>query len=540
MSRPSFHFHRQAVIGQAGMVASSQRLASSAGVEVLAQGGNAADAAVATAAALSVTEPTSTGLGGDMFALYFESAEGKLFALNGSGRAPAALTLDRLRAEGISKLPAFHPYTVTVPGACAGWCDLLERFGSLRLPEVLAPAIRLAEQGFPVAGITAHFWEQAVERQLSTTWNGLELTIAGRAPRPGETFRNPNLAWVLGRVAEGGQRAFYQGEVADRIVSSLRRAGGCLEAADLAEHASSWEQPIGTNYAGLRLWECPPNSQGLTVLLALNLLSGFDLPQEPLSEQRLHLEIEALRLAFSDSGWYVADPARVSIPTAGLLSEEYSGLRRALIDVHQARPELRRGQPFPGSDTVYFCVVDRRGNACSFINSNYTGFGSGIVPSGCGFSLQNRGLGFSLDPRHPNALAPGKRPYHTLVPAMITRERDGNLVGPLGVMGGFMQPQGQLQLFLALAQGIDPQTALELPRFCIDDGRPDGQVSLEAGMPRRSLTGLQAYGHQVRMVRGWERALFGRGQVILSDPDAPGSWIGGSDPRADGCALAEV
>jgi gamma-glutamyltranspeptidase / glutathione hydrolase len=538
-SEPTFDSRRSPVFGRGGMVAASQPLASAAGLEILSRGGNAADAAVAVAAALNVTEPTSTGIGGDMFALFYEAKTGVVTALNGSGRAPAALTLELVRATHAMSLPPYHPYTITVPGACAGWSDLLERHGTLTLADVLAPAIRLAEDGFPVAPLTSYFWQRGAERQLKTAPNGRELTIDGRGPRPGELFRNPGLAATFRKVAEGGKKAFYEGEIAESIASVVQEAGGCLTVDDLAAHVSTWDEPISTEYHGLRLWECPPNGQGITALLALNLLAGFDLPDDPLSPDRLHLEIEALRLAFADTRWYVADPRAVDVQVEALISKEYAAERRKLIDPHTATLDQVRGAPVAGSDTVYFCVMDQWGNACSFINSNYMGFGTGIVPKGWGFSLQNRGHNFSLDPAHPNVLAPGKRPYHTIIPAMITRESDQSLFGPMGVMGGFMQPQGHLQVFLALAQGLDPQSALDLPRFCIEDGTAGGEVALEQGIPDTVMTELAGRGHPVKLVRGWERALFGRGQVILRDP-VNGVLTGGSDPRADGCAMTLV
>ena len=288
-------------MGRGGMVASTQPLASAAGLEILTRGGNAADAAVAIAAALNVTEPTSTGIGGDMFALYFDGSTRQVSAINGSGRAPAALTLELLRKHGLSELPAYHPLTVTVPGACAGWCDLVERHGSLDLPAILAPAIRLAEAGFPVEPITSHFWQKAADRQLKSALNGRELTIRGRGPGPGEIFRNPNLAKTFRLLAKGGKDAFYRGEIGEAMISTLHQAGGCMELDDLAVHASTWEKPISTTYRGLRLWECPPNGQGITALIALNLLERFELPTELLGADRLHLEIEALRLAFADA-----------------------------------------------------------------------------------------------------------------------------------------------------------------------------------------------------------------------------------------------
>ncbi len=532
-------------------MASSQPLATAAGLEILSRGGNAADSAVATAAALNVTEPTSTGLGGDMFALYYEAGTGQVTALNGSGRAPAALTLKLVRevagATVESPLPPYHPLTITVPGACAGWCDLIERYGTMRLSDIFAPAIRLAETGFPVAPVTSHFWQRGAERQLKTSLNGIEMTIAGRAPNPGELFHNPALAHTLKIISEGGKKAYYTGEIAEAIASTVQQAGGCLTVADLAAHLSTWDEPISTTFAGLRLWECPPNGQGITALLALNILEGFDLPSDPLSADRLHLEIEALRLAFIDTRWYITDPRyrktankiRTSEVYPVLTSKEYAASRRNLIDPKKATLDQQRGTPLAGSDTVYFCVVDRWGNACSFINSNYMGFGTGIVPHGLGFTLQNRGRNFNLERGHPNVLAPGKRPYHTIIPAMITRLADGTLFGPMGVMGGFMQPQGHLQVFLSLAQGLDPQSALELPRFCIADGLTGGQVSLEEGIPAQTMADLAGRGHSVRQVTGWERAEFGRGQVILRDPQT-GVLTGGSDPRADGCAMSLV
>jgi gamma-glutamyltranspeptidase/glutathione hydrolase len=527
------------VYGRNGIVATSQPMATAAGLEVLARGGNAADAAVAAGAALTVTEPSSTGIGGDMFALYFTAEAGRVTALNGSGRAPAALSLDRLEREGLSGgLPPFHAHTITVPGACAGWFDLIERHGSLSMAEILAPAIRLAEEGFPVPPITAHSWEAGVQRQLKSALNGYELTIEGRAPSPGEIFRNPNLARTLKLVAESGRDEFYQGKIASAIVDVIRDAGGCMTLDDLASHTSTWEEPISVEYRGLRVYECPPNGQGITALLALNILEGFDLRALALlSTERLHLMIEALRLAFVDSRWYVADPNFSNVPVWELLSKEYSRKRRRLIDPKHATIDPERGTPVLSSGTVYLSVVDRFGNACSFINSNYWGFGTGIVPGGFGFTLQNRGHNFSLEPGHPNVLEPRKRPYHTIIPAMVTRQ-DGSLYASYGVMGGFMQPQGHVQVLSALVDhDLDPQAALDLPRFCIDVEESGGRVALEEGIPADVLERLKAMGHSVYRVSGYERSLFGRGQVILRDPES-GVLCAGSDPRADGCAMS--
>ena len=543
----TFSSRRSPVYGRNGMVAASQPLAVAAGLEVLAQGGCAADAAVATAAALNVTEPTSTGLGGDCFALYYESRRGLVFALNGSGRAPAGLTLERLQREGMEKeLPPYHAHTVTVPGACAGWCDLVTRFGRLPLSATLAPAIRLAEEGFPVAPATAYFWGRSIERLLNAP-GGRDMLLDGHAPGAGEIFCNPGLAHTLRRIAEDGKAAYYHGEIGEAVAHAVQAAGGCMTVEDLAAHHSTWDTPISILYRGLRVWECPPNGQGLAALLALNLLEGFDLASlDALSAQQLHLQIEAMRLAFADTRWYVADPSFNPAPLEWLLSKDYAEQRRKLIDPHKAVLDQQCGTPTPGSDTVYFCVVDGEGNACSFINSNYMGFGTGIVPSGWGFTLQNRGHNFSLDPSHPNALVPGKRPYHTIIPGMLTTDGDPasglphQLYAPFGVMGGFMQPQGHMQVVIGLVDdGLDPQAALDRPRFCISDGTAGGQVALEEGLLDATIAALQQMGHPVQRVSGYARALFGRGQIIRREA-ASGVLCGGSDPRADGCAMGLI
>ncbi len=556
-----FHSRRSPVLNRRGMVATSQPLAVAAGLEILGGGGNAADAAVAVAAALNVTEPTSTGIGGDMFALHYESSSGEVSSLNGSGRAPAGLTIELLRRQGLFNEEEFtirdplHGHNVTVPGACAGWVDLVDRHGRMSIAQVLGPAIRLAEQGFPVAPITAFFWERGAKSCLAAAPNGGELTIDGRAPRPGEIFRNAGLARTLRAVAEGGKQAFYQGEIAEAIVEVLRDAGAVMNSSDLADHVSTWQEPISTTYRGLRVWECPPNGQGLAALIGLNLLEGFDLSaSDPLSAERLHAMIECMRLAFADAHWFVADPLRNPAPLVELLSKSYAAARRRKIDPRRAQVDPLRGSPQNHSDTVYLSVVDGEGNACSLINSNYMGFGTGIVPRGWGFTLQNRGSGFSLNKQHPNALAPGKRPYHTIIPGLITRtanhganpdggeeqrdsQREQTLFACYGVMGGFMQPQGHLQVVAGLIDdGLDPQAVLDRPRFCIQNGEAGGGVDLEEGIPGEVMDQLGRMGHKVRPVSGYARAVFGRGQVILRDQQSGVLW-GGSDPRADGCAM---
>ena len=529
---------RSPVYARRGIVAASQPLAAQAGIDILALGGSAADAAVATAAALNVTEPTSTGIGGDCFALYYNAETREVSALNGSGRAPSALTLDLLETEGFGQaLPALHAHTVTVPGACAGWSDLLERHGRLGLRIALAPAINLAEEGFPVSPLTSYFWKRGVERQLKNAPGGEELMIDGRGPEPGEIFRNPGLARTLRAVGEGGAQAFYQGEIAEAIARAVHEAGGLLSEDDLAAHQSTWDEAISVTYRGLRVWEAPPSGQGLVALLALKILEGYDLAAlDALSPSRLHLVIEALRLAFADGNWFIADPEFVPIPLEVLLSDGYADRRRRLIDRKRATLAQPVGIPAPASDTVYLSVVDEQGNACSFINSNYMGFGTGLVPEGWGFSLQNRGHGFSLDPEHPNALEPGKRPYHTIIPGMVTRE-DGSLHSSFGVMGGFMQPQGHVQVLTGLIDDrLDPQAVLDRPRVNLTEARPESPVALEEGLPDETVSELAAMGHEVKLVTGHMRAMFGRGQVIQRD-DQSGVLCGGSDPRADGCAV---
>ncbi len=428
MQTLDFHSRRSPVLATRGLVGASQPLAVAAGLEILAQGGNAADAAVATAAALNVTEPASTGLGGDCFALFYSAETGQVSALNGSGRAPAALTLERARQAAIDgQLPPNHPYTITVPGACAGWCDLIERHGRLSLTRILAPAIRLAEGGFPGRPANCSFLAVGHGRDLQYGFRRERADHPGAPSQSRASFSATRVWRVPCRVvAEGGKRAFYEGAIAEAIARTVQAAGGCLEISDLAAHHSSWESPISVTYRGVRIWECPPNGQGLTALLALNILEGFDLAgMDALSAARLHLEIEALRLAFADTRWYVADPAFNPVPVQELLSKDYAARRRALIDPGRATLDQAHGSPFTSSDTVYLSVVDGQGNACSFINSLYMGFGARIVPAGLGFALQNRGHNFSLEPGHPNVLAPGKRPYHTIIPALATQPRPG-------------------------------------------------------------------------------------------------------------------
>ncbi|MBF0530144.1 MAG: gamma-glutamyltransferase, partial [Deltaproteobacteria bacterium] len=508
-----FHSRRSPVMSLNGMVAASQPLAATAGLRILMDGGNAADAAVAAAAALNVTEPFSTGLGGDCFALFYDAATKQISALNGSGRSPAALTMELLAKRALDRSwPHDHALTVTVPGTCAGWCDLIARHGSMPMSAVLAPAMELAEKGFPVAPIASYFWRIGAEQQLRVSPGGRELMIDGRGPLAGEIMRLPTLARTMRAIAEGGSEAFYQGPIAQRIAETVQAHGGVMEVSDLTAHQSTWETPISINYRGVRIWECPPNGQGLAALSALNLLEGFALKkQDPFSVERWHLMIEAMRVAFADTRWYVADPRFNPAPLEQLLSKSYAAIRRSLINSTRATMDTKHGAPVTGSDTVYLSAVDGYGNACSFINSTYYGFGTGIVPDGTGICLQNRGYCFSLEADHPNAPAPSKRPYHTIIPAMATLESDDSLYASFGVMGGFMQPQGHVQVVVGLVDdALDPQAVLDRPRFCLTTATPASRVELEEGLPVATMSKLAQMGHQVVPVSGYAISVFGR------------------------------
>jgi gamma-glutamyltranspeptidase/glutathione hydrolase len=514
-------------------VATSQPLATEAGVSVLRAGGTAADAAVAVAAALQVTKPCATGLGGDAFFLYFDAATQTVSAYNGSGRSPAALTPELARSVAVDGfLPDYHPLTVTVPGALDTWLALHERFGTLPMGRLLESAIRLAADGFPVAPMTARWWESGAERQLSKHEHGAELMVHGRGPRAGEVFCNPGLAAVLESIATDGRNAFYSGWIAQRIVDAVAAAGGVLALSDLHGHAGEWTDPIGIDYRGVTVHECPPNGQGLAALIALGIYRELDAATET---ERLHAKVEAMRLAFADAARHVADPAIAPAPVDELLSAGYLRDRAGLIDMGRRMDKAGPGLAgSAGSDTVYFSVVDEQGNGCSFINSNFMGFGTGIVPRGCGFSLQNRGRGFVLDEGHANALAPGKRPYHTIIPGLMTDTESGDLAAVFGIMGGMMQPQAHLQVVsMLIDDGLDPQAALDAPRFQLENGAPDGTLLVEDSMDSGIVSDLERRGHDVEIVDGSRRSLFGLGQVIA--PVGGALWSG-SDPRGDGHA----
>ena len=524
---------RSVVMSRHGMVGASQPLAAQAGLRILLAGGNAADAAVAVAAALNVVEPMSTGIGGDAFALVYDAASRSVSALNGSGRAPRAISPQVFAERGLDSIPSDGMLPVTVPGTVDAWAALLERHGTLSLAQVLAPAIEYAEHGFPVSEIIAASWWRATTRLQAHPDSARTYLVDGRrAPRPGEIFRQPNLARTLRQLAAGGRDAFYNGPIAEAIVQTSEQYGGFFSLADFATHHSTWDTPISTTYRGHTVYECPPNGQGLTALLGLNILSGFDMGALASgSVAALHIEIEAMRLAFADAATYIADPAHADVPADALLAEQHTASRRQLIQPDRAMHAVAAGQLPTGHDTVYLTVVDEAGNAVSLINSLYSGFGSGITAGDTGIMLQNRGACFVLDPTHRNCLAPGKRPYHTIIPCMVLR--GDQLWSSFGVMGGFMQPQGHVQMLVNMLDfGMNPQEALDAPRFELVDPYGGSQaVALEHDAA--TITGLNALGHQIAPSGS---ASFGGGQVIVVDEN--GVRHGGSDKRKDGCVVA--
>ena len=524
------HSTRSMVVARNGMVATSQPLAVQAGLEVLRRGGNAFDAAVATAAVLNVVEPMSTGIGGDVFVLAWSAKEKRLVGLNGSGRSAARATVEHYRAKGYTRLPTFGADSVTVPGALDAWSVLLARFGSLPLGEVLKDAIRYAEEGFPVSEIIAGGWSGAAALAGDPDFARAYLIPDGtgwRAPRAGELFREPDLARTLRTLGEKGRDAFYKGEIGQKIAECLGSKGSLIDAADLAAHASEWVEPVGIDFRGYRVYELPPNGQGITALLMLNILDGYDLKAlGHNSPAYLHLFLEAKKYAFADRDRFIADPALTEVPVAKLLAPEYAARVRARIDPARASvhpPSVLAA----GSDTIYLVTADRDGNVVSFINSLFNGFGSRVVVPGTGICLQDRGALYSLDPAHPNRIEGRKRPFHTIIPGMVMK--DGRPYFAFGVMGGDFQPQGHVQVLLnLLVFGMNPQEAGERARAA----DVDGAVYLESGIGPEARARLSALGHDVRP---GNRGGFGGYQGILIDPES-GVYRAGSDNRKDGCA----
>ena len=532
-----FNSRRSAVVARNGMVATSQPLAAQAGLEILQNGGNAVDAAVATAAVLNVVEPMSTGIGGDMFALIWTEKDKKVTALNGSGRSPMAANPDDLLAKGHDCVPTNGldvAFAVSIPGTVDGWQKCLDIHGTMTLREVLQPAIEYADAGYPVSELIARAWKSN-ESKLKRRPSGTEMLTNGRAPGHGEIMRLPTLCKSLQAIAEGGAEAFYKGDIASKVANYVQSEGGWVTENDFAIHKSDWDEPINTQYRGATVWECPPNGHGIAALISLNIAEGFNLSSMgSQSADWYHYLIESMRLGYADSFQYVADPRTSKVPIGGLLSKDYSKERRGAIQQERSMPEVHYGQPVGHSDTVYLSVVDGQGNACSFINSLYQGFGTGLVVPGTGIALQNRGALFSLDPHHPNYLQGGKRPYQTIIPAMVTRENE--LWLSFGVMGGFQQPQGHLQVISNMVDfRMNAQEALDALRFSIDV-QNTGTVRVEEGLDSKTVLELRRRGHDLSIVRGYERGIFGGGQAISRDP-VTGVLIAGSEPRKDGAAV---
>lgn len=519
---------RNVVYARHGMVATSQPLAAQAGLQVLQAGGNAIDAAVATAAALTVLEPSANGIGGDAFALVWHG--GKLHGLNASGPAAAASTAQSLRQLGHSSMPKYGALPVTVPGTPAAWAALAQRFGRLPLTQSMAAAIAYARDGYPVSPSVAYAWQQATKLFRANlkeahfqSW--FDTFAPERAPLAGEIKRLAGHANTLQAIAEDGAASFYRGPLAERIAACVQGAGGHLSAADLAAYQVDWVDPISVNYRGFDVWEIPPNGHGLVALIALNLLKGFDFSERD-TVLTYHRQIEAIKLAFADGQAHIADPRHMRVSVADLLSDAYADERRQLIGEAASLP--LPGTP-PRGGTVYLSTADAEGNMVSLIQSNYMGFGSGLVVPGSGIALHNRGNNFSLDDAHPNCIAPGKRPYHTIIPGFLTH--GGQPVGPFGVMGGFMQPQGHVQMVMNTVDfHLNPQAALDAPRWEWEKGQT---VNIEHSTGEHLFRGLAARGHEVN----WQnnRLAFGRGQIIWRD--AAGVLCGGTEPRTDGAVV---
>ena len=515
-----------------GMVVTPHPLATAAGIEALRAGGTAVDAAVAANAMLAVVYCNACGLGGDAFALVWDPSEARLHGLNGSGRSPAALTIDAVRAAGHEEMPGKGPLAITVPGAVDAWVQLLDRFGRRSLADALLPAARTAEQGYALTAINA--------RAIAAALPGFDdaaRAVFGGAGGVGASFRQPLLAASLRAIAKGGREAYYGAPIGEEIARAIQAAGGVMTADDIGAHRGNWVEPISTIYRDVEVATMPPNSQGITALMALNVLGEVDWPiGAPLSAERLHAQIEAVKVAWSERDRCVADPDRGLADPSVLLSQEHARWLASRL----SRAQARRYEPAnrPGGGTVYLCAADADGMMVSLIESNYMGFGSGVMGGSTGIMLQNRGAYFSLDPSHPNALAPGSRTLHTLMPGMLLR--DGRAEVAFGAMGGDGQPQTMVQLVQALVDdGLDPQACVDRPRFVVETeaaGLPLGPVKIESdGVDASVVAGLEARGHQVTLVEP-KTPLMGWAQMIRRRSD--GSYEGGADPRADSLAAS--
>ncbi|MBK8067403.1 MAG: gamma-glutamyltransferase [Rhodanobacteraceae bacterium] len=533
---------RSEVHATQGMAATSHPLATQIALDILKAGGSAVDAAIAANAALGLMEPTGNGIGGDLFAIVWDPKTRKLHGYNGSGRSPKGLTLEWFQQQGLTEVPSWGPLPVTVPGAVDGWFALHGRFGKLPMKTVLAPTIRYAREGHPVAPIVAWYWGRSVPRLSQYDGFSEQFTIDGKAPENGQVWKNPNLANTLQRIADGGRDAFYGGETADIIDAYFRAQKGFLRKEDLAAHRGEWVEPVSTNYRGVDVWELPPNGQGIAALQILNILEGYDLAKYGFgSPEHLHLFIEAKKLAFEDRARFYADPDYAKAPVAELISKPYAAKRRELIDPDKAARTLEAGNPvLQEGDTIYLTTADKDGMMVSLIQSNFRGMGSGMAPPGLGFIFQDRGEQFVLKAGHPNSFAPGKRPFHTIIPAFITR--DGNPWISFGLMGGAMQPQGHAQIVINLVDfGMNLQEAGDAPRIHHDGStEPAGQnlpmndggvVNLETGFPYESIRTLMRMGHRIEYADG----PYGGYQAIRRDP-VSGVYTGASESRKDGQA----
>jgi gamma-glutamyltranspeptidase/glutathione hydrolase len=526
---------RSTVYAPHGVIATSQPLASAAGLAVLQRGGNAVDAAVTAAAVLNVVEPHMCGIGGDMFTLMWSAREGRLVGLNGSGRSGALITREELLRRGRTRIGPDGAETITVPGALSGWAALLERYGTISLAEALAPAIRLAEEGFPVTPIIAQQW--AAETAKLGRDEGARATylVDGhtRALRAGEWFTNPDLARSFRLIAAEGPGALYGGDLGRRIVDRVRELGGFLTLADLGAQRVAWVEPISVTFHGYRVWELPPNGQGIAALEMLRILEPYDLAaMGHNSAAYLHLLIETKKLAFADLARFIGDPDAMTVTTGALLTDDFIRARRARIDTSRAVERAEPGEAATRSETIYLSVADSAGNMVSFINSLFDAFGSGVVVPGTGFALQNRGSGFTMEPGLPNTVAPGKRPFHTLIPGLVTRPTASGVEEPwlsFGVMGGAVQPQGHVQVLLnLLVFGMDLQQAIDAPRFRHLTAR---RIMLEPPIGEAVRRRLTALGHEI--VED-PTSSFGGAQAVMR---LARGWAAGSDPRKDGLAI---
>jgi len=532
---------RSELMAQRGMAATSQPLATQAALDILKLGGSAVDAAIAANAVLAVVEPMNCGLGGDLFAMVWDEKEGRLSGLNGSGRSPGDLSLKDLKhllkKQGLDELPIRGALTVSVPGCVDAWFVLHKRYGKISMKQILAPAIYYARNGFPVSEVIAFEWREGLPLLNMPGFREV-FTLAGEIPQKGQLFCNPALADSLERIARDGRDAFYKGEIAKKLIAFLQKNGGYLTQKDLQKHHSEWVEPVSTTYRAVRLWELPPNGQGIAALQMLNILEGFNLAEWGFGDPRcMHVMVEAKKLAYEDRGRYYTDPDFSQVPVKKLISKEYGTVLRNKIDMNRAAEVITNPKLEPG-DTIYLTVADDEGNMVSLIQSTYWEFGSGLVPPTLGFALQNRGQLFALDEQHANVYAPGKRPFHTIIPAFVTK--DGRPYMSFGVMGGSMQPQGHVQILVNhLDFGMSLQEAGDAPRFrhsgssqptgsMMDDG---GWLNLETGFPRELYRDLLKLGHRVRLTVGG----YGGYQAIAVQYN-PRVYIGASESRKDGQA----